>query len=210
MTTSDLVIELAGGCPPPPKMIRAAAQLLQIARAGTAAQKAQLGPLEKLARPWLPHTCHPQLLATLLLWLDNVAAWVNHDYTWKPTRPIPDCWPEHPHIVHELAVLAWLRLIAEESLEPGPIEEWHRYALPSFFDRLAGRLGNGCSTRHDPWPGLPRHAAYHGEDATDARHRAIDALIKRQDDLYEQRRLAEAEQLQLDLERSADGEDGTE
>jgi len=196
-------IEAASGCPPLPRMVRAAGEQLVIARTGTKEQIAKLGPLDKLARPWLPHTCHPRLLATLLLWLDAVASWLNHDYTWRLTRPIPDCWPEHPHLVHELAGLAWLRVVAEESLEVGPIEDWHRYALPSFFNRLADRLGTGCSSKHDPWSVLSRHNTYHSQDAVDARQEAIAALVQRQADLAEQRRLAEPEQLLLDTELPA-------
>jgi hypothetical protein len=210
MTSDTLAIEAAGGCPPPPRMVRTAGQLLVIAREGTKEQKAQLGPLDKLPRPWLPHTCPPQLLGPLLLWLDGVAGWLNHDYAWRLARPIPDCWPEHPHIVHELAVLAWLRVIAEEALDVGPIEEWHRWALPAFFNRLTERLGTGCTSKHEPWPGRPRHAAYHSADAVDARQQAIAQLVRRQDELYERRRLAEAEQLRLDLEPPAGSESETE
>jgi hypothetical protein len=198
--TTTTSIEAGIGCPPPPRMIRAAGEQLQVARTGTKEQIKALGPLEKLPRPWLPHTCHPRLLGVLLLWLDDVAAWLNHDYTWRMARPIPDCWPEHPHIVHELAVLAWLRLLAEESLEVGPIEEWHRYALPSFLSRLTDRLGAGCSSKHDNWPGLPRHTTYHSADAVHARQQAFNALVQEQERLAERRRLAEPEQLELDTE----------
>lgn len=199
------LIEASSGCPPPPRMVRAAGQQLQIARTGTAAQVRELGPLELLPRPWLPHTCHPHLLGTLLLWLDDVAGWLNHDYTWKVARPIPDCWPEHPHIVQELAGIAWLRVVAEEALEVGPIEDWHRYALPAFFNRLTDRLASGCATEHASWPGRPRHVAYHGANAVEARQCAIDALVERQVRLVEQRRLAEPEQLQLDEQPAGSG-----
>lgn len=203
---------LITGCPPPPRMVLAAGQQLQIARSGTKEQIKALGPLDKLPRPWLPHTCHPRLLGVLLLWLDEVAGWLNHDYSWKIVRPIPDCWPEHPHIVHELAALAWLRLVAEESLEVGPIEEWHRYALPSFSNRLAERLGTGCATKHESWPGRPRHSTYHSETAVDARQQTIHTLVEQQTELAERRRQAEHEQLQLDVEPAApwDSQDGQE
>src|SRR4051794_21839604 len=114
--TTTTSIEAVTGCPPPPPMVRAAGAQLQVARAGTEEQIQALGPFEKRPRPWLPHTCPPRRLGGLLLWLDDVAAWLNHDYSWRMARPIPDCWPEPPHIVHGLAGLAWLRLLAEESL----------------------------------------------------------------------------------------------
>jgi len=172
--------EASTGCPPAPPLVRIAGRKLMIARAGTKEERESLGPLELLPRPWLPHTCHPSLLRVLLRWLDEVAGWLNHDYTWKLARPIPDCWPEHPHILHELAALAWLRLIAEQALDPGPLEDWQRYALPSFYNRLAERLGNGCATKHDPWPGTPRHAGYSAPDAVHARQEAFERLVSQQ------------------------------
>lgn len=181
---TETLIEASTGCPPAPPLVRIAGNKLLIARTGTAAQVRKLGPLEKLDRPWLPHTCHPRLLRDLLQWLDEVAAWFNHDYAWKLARPIPDCWPQHPHIVHELAALAWLRLLADEALDPGPIEDWHRYALPSFFNRLAERLGNSCTTKHDTWPGTPRHASYTRAEAVQARQAAFAGMVRRQQEAW--------------------------
>jgi hypothetical protein len=196
---TDARRQASTGCPPAPQLVIIAGRNLVIARTGTAAQVRTLGPLELLPRPWLPHTCHPRLLRDLLQWLDDVTAWLNHDYTWKVTRPIPDCWPEHPHIVHELAVLAWLRLVAGDALDPGPIEDWHRYALPSFFSRLAERLGNGCATKHDPWPGAPRHAGYRQPDAVQARQEAFHRMVREQQQAWDRGgRTEQPEQLQLD------------
>lgn len=196
--TTDTLIEASSGCPPAPPLVLIAGRKLMIARTGTTAQVRELGPLELLPRPWLPDTCHPRLLRDLLQWLDEVAGWLNHDYTWKVARPIPDCWPEHPHIVHELAVLAWLRLVAGDALDPGPIEDWHRYALPAFVNRLAERLGTGCATKHDTWPSAPRHAGYQREEAVEARQEAFNRMIRSQQEAWERSgRTEQPEQLEL-------------
>jgi hypothetical protein len=59
-----------------------------------------------LPRPWEPATCRtPQLRRQLWLWLDAVVDWLLTD-VWEATDTIPACWPEHPHLVHQIAVLA--------------------------------------------------------------------------------------------------------
>ena len=163
-----------------------------IARHGSKEQKAKLGPIARLPRPWALHTCPPSLLSTLLLWLDDVAGWINHDYSWRVARPIPACWPAHPHIVHELAVLAWLRVVADEALDVGPLEDWQRYALPSFASRLAERLGDSCGSGHDDWPGGSRHGGYRSEAAVEARQQAFAGVV-------EQQRRGAPHQVELDL-----------
>jgi hypothetical protein len=161
-------------------LVQVATRNLMLARTGTKEQKARLAPVDKLPRPWIPPSCPASLIKVLLPWLEQVAAWLNHDYSWRVSRPIPECWPAHPHIVHELAGLAWLRVLADEALDPGPLEDWHRYALPSFHARLAERLGDGCSTGHDDWPGQGRQTRYWAEDTIRARHEVFDALEQKQ------------------------------
>jgi hypothetical protein len=202
MTTTSLAsVELAAGCPKPPAPIRVAATNLTLARTGTKEQKARLAPFDKLPRPWIPASCPATLLEALLPWLDKVAAWLNHDYAWMVRRPIPDCWPAHPHIVHELAGLAWLRVLAEEALDPGPLEDWHRYALPSFTGRLAERLADSCTTGHDPWPGIGRHTRYRSENSVADRAEVFHQLVQEQ-----LRRMPEQQLLALDDDQTADPE----
>ena len=64
-------------------------------------QEARSAALSELARPWDPASCPPLLRKELWVWLDRVAGWFNHEYTWQADRVIPSCWPAHPHIVHE-------------------------------------------------------------------------------------------------------------
>jgi hypothetical protein len=37
--------------------------------------------------------------------LEALVTWLNHEYVWDVANVIPPCWP-HPHLVHEIAVLA--------------------------------------------------------------------------------------------------------
>jgi hypothetical protein len=192
MTTTMLGLELASGCPRPPAPVRVAGRNLMLARTGSKEQKAALRPFDRMPRPWAPHTCPAKLLEVLLPWLDQVAAWLNHDYSWRMARPIPACWPNHPHLVHELAVLAWLRVIADQALDIGPIEDWHRYALPAFLNRMGDRMGDSCSTGHEDWPGASRHAGYWADPVVRSRRQVFDELAQ-------QRLRIEPEQQNLEL-----------
>jgi hypothetical protein len=167
-------------CPPPPPAVILALSRLRALRNDDPAAVAALSPADDLARPWEPSTCTPRLREQIWSWCDAVAAWINHDYAWRPDHLIPACWPAHPHIAHELPVLACLRVDADAALDADALEAWHRDALPHFLDRLAARLGAaGCRTgTHTGWPAAARDGAYHGEAAVTDRQRRIhvDAL----------------------------------
>ncbi len=138
----------------------------------------RLGELADLPRPWIPGSCDPELRHDLYRWLDDVAAWLNDQYSWQPKTMIPACWPRHPHIAHELAVLAMLRHQAEQEISPVPLNEWHRYSRPLFIERMLDQLDEGCRTNHATWPGRARFNDYrsargdrldiYGADAADA------------------------------------------
>jgi hypothetical protein len=79
---------------------------------------------------------------------------------------IPSCWPRHPHLVHEIAVLADLRRRAGLALTADTLEEWLRYALPAFTERMRQRLRQHCQDGgHQPWPGLGRHTRHVADEA---------------------------------------------
>lgn len=82
---------------------------------------------------------------------------------------------QHPHIAHELAVLACLRVEAEAATAPDELESWHREALPQFLDRMTARLGeSSCRTgTHTDWPAAARHDAYHSEQPVADRQQRI-------------------------------------
>lgn len=109
--------------------------------------------LADLPRPWLPGGCDPALRARLYRWLDDVADWLNDQYSWQPRTMIPACWPRHPHLAHELAVLAMQRHEAELEISPNALGEWHRYSRPLFIERMLAQLDEGCRTEHTRWPG---------------------------------------------------------
>lgn len=46
-----------------------------------------------------------------------------------------------------------------------PLEEWHRYCLPSFVDRMRGRLKDHCSDGHKACPSRGRHTRHTSDEA---------------------------------------------
>ncbi|GIG23321.1 hypothetical protein Cch01nite_40450 [Cellulomonas chitinilytica] len=139
--------------PRPGRRVLHAFHELDVALTGTAEQRRALGNPALLARPWDPPTCVDRdLRRELWQWLDEVVNWVNTEYVWDAGAMIPACWPRHPHLVHELAVLADLRRRAATALTSDSLEEWHRYALPAFLDRMAQRTKTYCADNHEPRP----------------------------------------------------------
>jgi hypothetical protein len=144
---------------------------LDIALYGSDEEKKALGSPRALARPWDPPTCiDPDLRADLWRWLDQVVAWLNHEYVWDVAAMIPSCWPRHPHLVHEIAVIADLRRRAGHALTGDALEEWHRYALPAFTERMRHRMKAHCEDKdHQPWPAQGRHTRHTSPSAVEAR-----------------------------------------
>src|SRR4051812_20306105 len=160
--------------PAPPPSVRAALEQLRLA------QDAGLEPtgLHWLDRPWDPAACSPHLRVQLWPWLDDVVAWLNRTYAWQTSSAIPSCWPAHPHLIHELAVLACLRASAGNALSPHAIEEWHRFALPGFQLRMSERLGIGCPPgRHLDWPARSWSTDYDSPRAAEARRALFDGDV---------------------------------
>ena len=88
-------------------LIRLAYRELNIAANGTKEQKGAIGDPRLLPRPWDPPTCrNTELREQVWDWLEDVVTWLNCEYVWDVGAVIPGCWPQHPHLVHEIAVLA--------------------------------------------------------------------------------------------------------
>jgi hypothetical protein len=151
--------------PTPPPGIRGAMDVLQIAAAASMTNEEVLCRVEGLPRPWDPATCPGDMRAELWAWLDEVAAWINTEHLWSLQTPgVPACWPAHPHIAHDLAVVASSRYLTMYAVSPAALEEWHRYALPAFLHRLTDRLGEGCVAGHQQ----PRPRAARDQDFADS------------------------------------------
>ena len=150
---------------------------LYLASHGDDASKQLIGDPALLPRPWDPPTCRkPRLRQELWEWLDAVATWFNTEYVWDPTAGmIPPCWPQHPHLVHEIAVLADQRRRASIDTSSNTLEEWHRYTVPAFLDRLRQRVKSHCEELHQPWPARTRHSRGVSETATAERRRSFEA-----------------------------------
>ncbi len=160
-TTPDADAGLVRAFPMPGPLLGTAYRDLYLAAEGSDNQKATIGDPSLLPKPWDPPTCrNPHLRAELWEWLDQVVLWLNHEYVWDPDGMIPPCWPQHPHLVHELAVLADQRRRVGLALDSNGLEEWHRYTLPGFLDRLRGRLKAHCDQDHQPWAARGRYARY--------------------------------------------------
>lgn len=142
--------------PQPGTLVRSAIGELQHILNQPPEDENELRQLELLPRPWDPGTCTGQLRAELWEWLDRTAIWINNQHLWNLQRPgIPSCWPAHPNLVHDLAVLTCTRYIAGSTLTPDALAEWHGATLPGFLYRLNERLGDTCQPgRHEP---SPRH-----------------------------------------------------
>ncbi|WP_353952509.1 hypothetical protein V6K52_03430 [Knoellia sp. S7-12] len=160
-TASHSETPLARAFPTPGRLVQHAYRELSISANGTPEQRKALGDTRRLPRPWDPPTCtHPDLRLELWMWLDDAVTWINHEYVWDTDGFIPACWPEHPHLVHDLAVLADQRRRAGLAHTSDALEDWHRFALPTFLDRMAARLKSHCENGHEAWPAGSRHVRH--------------------------------------------------
>lgn len=152
---------------------------LYLAAEGDDEIKKKIGDPALLPRPWDPPTCRKsQLRQELWEWLDAVVIWFNSEYVWDPIAGmIPPCWPEHPHLVHEIAVLADQRRRAGIDTSSNGLEEWHRYAVPAFLDRLRQRSKSHCDEQHQAWPARGRNARHTSDAAVAAREQSFSSSV---------------------------------
>lgn len=162
---------LAAPFPAPSPVVVASLGELRLAAVIPPESENELRRLSTLPRPWDPTTCPEELRRLIYAWLDEVVAWINEEHTWRTDHVIPMCWQEHPHIVHELATIACLRWEAGYAVTPHPLEDWHRYALTTFLDRISQRIGKtGCPPgRHQAHPGNARNTIYRVGDEANRR-----------------------------------------
>jgi len=158
--------------PVPGRLVQLAYRELELVSNGAQDQLLALRELRDLPRPWDPATCQtPQLRKEVWSWLEAVT-WLNQEYVWDVADVIPPCWPQHPHLVHEVAILADQRRRAGLAPTSDVLEEWHRYSLPSFTERMKTRLRSHCREDHQSWPARGRHIRHIAEAS---RHRRMHA-----------------------------------
>ncbi|SOC51167.1 hypothetical protein [Ornithinimicrobium cerasi] len=171
---------LARPFPRPGPLIALAYRELDMLIDGDEAHLDAIGDPAELIRPWDPGTVEdPPARAQLWEWLEAVVEWVNTEHVWDPTYLVPPCWPAHPHLVHEIAVLADRRHTAGQAMTGDALEEWHRYVLPAFFDRRRTRLRTACDSRHHDWPARPAHIRFQDGNEHRARHYTRDVAHHR-------------------------------
>jgi hypothetical protein len=110
-------------------------------------------------------------------WLDAVVDWLISEYVWEATDTIPACWPQHPHLVHEIAVLADQRRRAGHAFTSDALEEWHRHSLPAFTERMKARLGSHCEDGHQAWPAKGRHTRHMADSSRRTREESFAADV---------------------------------
>ena len=123
-----------------------------------------------LPRPWEPPTCASSgLQGELATWLSEFVKWVNTQHTWNPDAAIPACWPRHPHLVHDLAVLADHRRRASNEPSSLLLEQWHRITLPSFFERMRLAVGQHCAGGHQSFASTGAEVSRQRNSTVDSR-----------------------------------------
>ncbi len=175
LSTSGLLVQPFPEVGP---LMRLAYRELSLAGHGNQAQVRALGDPARLPRPWDVASCRePELRAEVWAWLDAVVEWLNREYVWDAVEMIPPCWPAHPHLVHEIGVLADQRRRAGEAVTSDVLEVWHRDTLPGFTARMRARLASHCEAGHQPWPARGRHVRSTDTQASAERREAFAADV---------------------------------
>ena len=139
----------------------------------------ELRKLAMLPRPWEPPTCPSELRRLMYTWLDEVTAWINEEHTrWGSTASSPAAGSTirtsfTNSRTHELTTASCLRWEAEYAVSAAVLEEWHRYTLPMFLERIQQRIGStSCPPgSHQPNPGDSRNGLYRGQSQSAGRRR---------------------------------------
>jgi hypothetical protein len=74
--------------------------------------------------------------------------------------------------------LADQRHRAGQALTGEALEEWHRYSLPSFTERMWTRLRNHCQEDHQSWPAKGRYTRHIAEASCRRRVDACDGDVR--------------------------------
>lgn len=149
---------------------------------GTQTEQELLGDHNELPKPWDVATCEDvDLRRDVWVWYDRVVTWFNHEYVWDPAAGmIPPCWPLHPHLVHEIGVLADQRRRIEMAPTGNALEEWHRYVVPTLLERTQKRVKQHCDDHHQAWPARARFAHHQASAQVQIRLEAFKSDLEAQ------------------------------
>ena len=75
-------------------------------------------------------------------------------------------------------MLADQRRRAGTALTSYPFEEWHRYGLPGFIDRMRARIKDHCEEGHQRWPASSRYARHTSDPASRDRSNIYSSDLK--------------------------------
>lgn len=110
-------------------------------------------------RPWDLALLPDELREVVWEWLPQAVAWINECYAWQPETVLPPCWREHPHLVLELAILAFGRELAYRSTRTQEPSQWHD-DLQAVQNRMSAALGTVGLTECQRGLHADRPAAY--------------------------------------------------
>ena len=166
--------------PQPGSLMTQALDSLRLAGQTMVIDQVILDEVRSLPRPWDPASCDRTLRNEIWVWLDKVATWINSQSLWSPiSAGIPECWPAHPFIVHELAVAACSRLEATVATNPVLLQQWFASVVPGMLERIQGRLGDGCQPgRHEETPRGDRDSLYFEDRAVQFRRQRFEGDLR--------------------------------
>ncbi|MBC9735538.1 hypothetical protein [Nocardioides marmotae] len=132
--------------PLPPDIVRDAITALHVVSLRPPTDELSLRQVASLPRPWDPGTCGPDLQAELWPWIGDVVGWINHELLWGLATPVvPECWPLHPHLCHDIAAVACERYLAGFAITPRDIEDWRELRLDPVLQRIREQIGHRCA-----------------------------------------------------------------
>jgi hypothetical protein len=136
--------------PPPPLQLLDPADALSKLRVGRSPSDRH--PDGDPVRP--PWTWSLLDKAEAALALELVGTWVRHynlTHATQPAEIVPPCWPQHPGLAEELAVLTWLHhdVHAAATAVPAAAAEYYGRHLPGFRGRVKPHLGTGAESCWD-------------------------------------------------------------
>jgi hypothetical protein len=87
-------------------------------------------------------------------------------------------WVRRPYASASSLILADQHRRAGQALTSEPLEDWQRYSLPSFTERMRTRLRTHCQEDHQSWPAKGRYTRHIAEASRRRRVDVCDADVR--------------------------------